>query len=80
MEVKNKQLYKSSNRKAIIQRKTVLQKPSQLPLHNDITKLKKYIDNKVEAICLKQVKDCRYEELRPLLVTRWYNGQHLALS
>lgn len=80
MEVKNKQLYKSSNRKAIIQRKTVLQKPSQLPLHDDITKLKNHIDQKVAAICLKQVNDCKYEELRPLLVTRWYNGQHLPLS
>ena len=38
MEEKNKELYRKTTRQAIVQRKTVLQKPSQLPLQEDILK------------------------------------------
>ena len=79
MEEKNKKLYRQTTRQAIVQRKTFLQKPSQLP-HEDILKLEKHIDDLIDKICQKPMKECRYEDLRPLLVTRWYNGEHLALS
>ena len=78
MEEKNKKLYRQTTRKAVVQRKTVLQKPSQLPLHEVILKLKVHIDDSVEKIYQKPMAEYRYEDLRSLLITRWYNGQHLA--
>ena len=66
LEVKGKTLFAPSRSEAVNRRKTVLQKPSQLPLEEDIKRLNDSIDMK-----LNDLDSITYRELRQLLVTRY---------
>ena len=66
LDVKCKQIFAPARQSVVAKRKTVLQKPDQLPHEEDVERLRLKIDEKL----LPSYAGLQYKELRRLLVTR----------
>lgn len=66
LEVKGKQLFKPAHDESVRRRKTVLQKPSQLPMESDIKRL----NTEIDQILCNSLDTLTYRQLRRLILTR----------